>query len=59
MIRAFQQLNKPVSESLWGLALVVSAVAMALMLWAIIWQSNIIVYQRGVIRSMFSSHFGG
>ena len=59
MFRGIRELNKPVHESQLGLALVVSAVAMALMLWAIIWQSNIIVYQRGVIQSLFTAHFGG
>jgi hypothetical protein len=54
-----RDLKKPVSESHLSIALAVSAVAMALMLWGIIWQSSIIVYQRGVIRSLFGGHTGG
>jgi hypothetical protein len=59
MIRAMRHLREPVSESQLGVALAISAVAMAMMLWAILWQSNIIAYQRGVIRSLFAAHFGG
>ena len=59
MTRAIRHLNKPASESQLAIALGVAAVAMGLLLWGIIWQSSIIVYQRGVIRSLFGSHFGG
>ena len=59
MIRPLRHLLKPVGESHLAIALAVSAVAMALMLWGIMWQTNIIVYQRGVIRSLYTSHFGG
>jgi hypothetical protein len=59
MIRAARHLTKPASQSHLAMALVVSAVAMGLMLWGIIWQSNIIVYQRDVIRSLLAAHFGG
>jgi hypothetical protein len=59
MIRAARQLTKPVSESHLAMALVVAAVAMAMMLWGIIWQSNIITYQRALIRSLLNGHFGG
>ena len=59
MIRPLRHLFKPVAESHLAIALAVSAVAMALMVWGIIWQTNIIVYQRGVIRSLYSAHFGG
>ena len=50
MIRAIRRLNVPVSESHLAIALTVSAVTMALMLWAIIRQTNLIEYQRDLIR---------
>jgi len=37
---------------------VVAAVALGLMLWAIIWQSNVIVYQRDIIRWMWNARVG-
>jgi hypothetical protein len=59
MIRPLRHLYKPVGDSPLAMALAVSAVAMALMLWGIIWQANIIVEQRAVIRALFSGRFGG
>ena len=63
MIRALTQsvrrLNVPANESHLGLGLGVAAVAMGLMLWAIIWQSNIILYQRDIIRWMWEAKIGG
>ena len=59
MIRSIRRLNVPASDSHLGLGLAVAAVAMALMLWAIIWQSNIIVYQRDIIRWMWEAKIGG
>jgi hypothetical protein len=41
------------------MALVLAVVALSLMLWAIIWQANIIVYQRDLIRVMWDTQFGG
>ena len=41
------------------MALALAALLMSLMLWAIIWQSNIIVYQRGLIRSLWAGQIGG
>ena len=41
------------------MALVVAAVTMGLMLWAIIWQANVIAYQRDLIRVMQAAQFGG
>jgi len=49
----------PASESQMAIALGLSAVAMSLMLWAIIWQSDIIVYQRDIIRWMWYGKYGG
>ena len=59
MIRAIRRLNVPASESHLGMALAVAAVTMGLMLWAIIWQSNLIVYQRDLIRWLWTAHMGG
>jgi hypothetical protein len=59
MIPALRRLNEPASDSHLGMALIVSAIAMALMLWAIIWQANIIAYQRDLIRVLSMTRFGG
>jgi hypothetical protein len=39
--------------------LVVAAVVMGLMLWAILWQGSIIAYQRELIRAMQAAQFSG
>ena len=59
MIRALHRLNEPVSDSHLRMALALAVVALGLMLWAIIWQANIIVYQRDLIRVMWDTQFGG
>jgi hypothetical protein len=59
MIPALRRLNEPASDSHLGMALIVSAIALALMLWAIIWQANIIAYQRDLIRVLSMTRFGG
>ena len=59
MIQALRSLKVPASESQLGIALAVAASAMGLMLWAIIWQSNLIVYQRDMIRWLWTAHLGG
>ena len=59
MIRMFRQLDEPATESQLGVALIVAAVMMGLMLCAIVWQSNIIDSQRDIIRLMWSAKFGG
>ncbi len=59
MIRAIRQLSVPASESHLGMALALAAVTMGLMLWAILWQSNVIVYQRDVIRWLWATRIGG
>jgi hypothetical protein len=41
------------------MALALAVVALSLMLWAIIWQAHIIVYQRDLIRVMWDTQFGG
>ena len=57
--RIMKCLKMEASESHLTLALVISAITMALMLWAIIWQSDIIAYQRDIIRWIWTAKFGG
>ncbi len=59
MSTLFRRLSIPATESQLAVALSLSAVAMALMLWAILWQSDVISYQQDVIRWMWSWKFGG
>jgi len=58
MFRAFRRLSEPASESHLGIALAVAAVTLAIMLWAVIWQSDVIIYQRDLIREMWGASFG-
>ena len=55
----FRRLAVPATESQMAVALAISVVAMSLMLWAILWQSDVIAYQRDIIRWMWSSKYGG
>jgi hypothetical protein len=60
MIQRIRRLmSVPASESHLGLGMSVAAVTMALMLWAIIWQSNIITYQKHLILLLWSGKYGG
>jgi hypothetical protein len=58
-MRRLRNLALPVSEKELALALGVSVVVMALLLYGLLWQSNIIVYQRDLIRSLWSWKYGG
>jgi hypothetical protein len=57
-MRRLRNLSLPVSEKDLALALGVSVVVMALMLYGLLWQSNVIVYQRDLIRSLWSWRYG-
>jgi hypothetical protein len=59
MNQALRRLNERASDSHLGMALVVAAVVLGLMLWAILWQANIITYQRDLIRLLSNAQFGG
>jgi hypothetical protein len=59
MIRALHRLNEPVSDSHLRVTLALAVVALGLMLWAIIWEAHIIVYQRDLIRVLWNTQFGG
>jgi hypothetical protein len=50
MIQTFRRLNVSAAESHLGIALVLSAVTTGLMLWTIIWHSDLMVFQRDLIR---------
>jgi len=54
-----RRLNAEPSDSQLVLALGLSALVMGLMLWAILWQANIITYQRDIIKWMWTTKFGG
>ena len=59
MLRALRRLTVPAAESHLAMALALAAATMALMLWVILWQSDVILYQRDVIRWMWNSRLGG
>ena len=42
-----------------AIALAFSVVMMSLMLCAILWQSNVITYQRDLIRTIWSARYAG
>ena len=54
-----RRLTVPATESQMAVALGLCALVMSLMLWMIIWQSDVIAYQRDVIRWMWSWKYGG
>lgn len=54
-----QRLKLPATESQLSVALAFSALVMSLLLWAVVWQSNVIGYQRDLIKWMMNSRFGG
>ena len=58
-IRLLRHLSVPASESQTAVVLAVSMVMMALLIYALLWQSNIISYQREVIQWLWSARFGG
>lgn len=58
-MRLFRRLVVPATESQMAVALGLCAITMALMLWAILWQSDVIAYQREIIRWMWSWKYGG
>jgi hypothetical protein len=58
-MRFLRQLALPATESQLALALAACLVVMAALLCGVIWQSSVIVYQRDLIRWMFSWKFNG
>jgi hypothetical protein len=53
-----RRLSIPASESHLSVALALSVLVMSLLLWGIVWQSDIIAKQRDVIRWLWSLHGG-
>jgi hypothetical protein len=53
-----QRLKIPATESQLSVALALSVLVMSLLLWGIVWQSDIIAKQRDVIRWLWSLHGG-
>lgn len=58
-MQLLRHLVVPVSESKLSLVLASSLVVMALLLWAVLWQSDVIVYQRDLIRLLWNGHYPG
>jgi hypothetical protein len=58
-MRMMRRLATPASENQMALVLAVSLVVMGLMLVALLWQSNVIVYQRDLIRTLWNWKFSG
>jgi len=54
-----RRLAAPASDNQMALVLAISMVIMGLMLVALLWQSNVIVYQRDLIRSLWNWKFSG
>ncbi len=57
-MRMLRRLTIPATESQMAAGLAICAVTMALMLWAIVWQSGVITYQREIIRWLWSWKYG-
>ncbi|MFZ0821069.1 MAG: hypothetical protein WAM91_13440 [Candidatus Acidiferrales bacterium] len=53
-----QRLKIPATESQLSVALALSVLVMSLLLWGIIWQSDIITKQRDLIRWLWSLRGG-
>ena len=58
-MRFLRRFVSPATETQMAVALAASMVVMALLLWAIIWESNVITYQRDLIRAIWSWRYSG
>ena len=58
-MRFLKRFASPASETQLSIALAASMVVMALLLLAIIWESNVITYQRDLIRAIWSWRYSG
>jgi len=58
-MRFLRRFALPATETQLSIALAASMVVMALLLWAIIWESNIITYQRDLIRAIWNWRYSG
>jgi hypothetical protein len=57
-MKFFRRLTVPASESHLALVLSMSLVVMALLLYAVLWQSNVISYQRDLIQWLWNAKLG-
>lgn len=57
-VRFLRRLKAPASESQVELALALSLVIMAAMLFGLLWQSSIIAFQQELIRSLWLKYAG-
>ena len=58
-MKLLRRLTVPASESQLAVVLSVSMVVMALLLYAVLWQSSVISYQRDLIYWLWNSKFHG
>jgi hypothetical protein len=58
-MRILRALRLPASEAQITLALALSLLIMSLMLCGLLWQSNLITYQRDLIRWMWNWKYSG
>jgi hypothetical protein len=58
-MKFLKRLAIPASESHLALVLSLAMVVMALLLYAVLWQSNVISYQRDLIYWLWNAKFAG
>jgi hypothetical protein len=58
-VKLLRRLKVPATESQLALTLAVSLVMMAAMLLGILWQANVITFQKELIRALWNSKFAG
>ncbi len=58
-MKLLRRLTVPASESQLAVVLSVSMVVMALLLYAVLWQSSVISYQRDLIYWLWNAKFRG
>lgn len=58
-MKLLSRLKVPATESQLALTLAVSLVMMAAMLLGILWQANVINFQKELIRALWNSKFAG
>jgi hypothetical protein len=58
-MRLLRRLKVPATESQMAVALSASVVMLSLLLWGVLWQSDVITYQREVIRDLWHIRLGG
>jgi hypothetical protein len=58
-VKLLRRLRVPATESQLAITLAVSLVMMAAMLLGILWQANVINFQKELIRALWNSKFAG